>query len=245
MALALTASANAAVTYRSASGTCQDATLYDNYSKSGGPKNKVAGSRERRDRRLPVHHDRGPSSERPDGRHHRLRSPWHHGAAGRDVRKLPVARKDQLPGRHALRELDVAKKRPGEQIGVVTRGQKVGYQYYDANRSTGAYTVIRKGTQQNPTFGYVLRECVNVADGHRKPTGTPPGRASQADATSSRDRRRRAAHSPVRRSTTESWVAWAVTLASAAWLAWVAADAVVQHVTTRPFDLDGTQTKEP
>lgn len=44
---------------------------------------------------------------------------------------------------------------------------------------------------------------------------------------------------------TESWVAWAVTLASAAWLAWVAADAVVQHVTTRPFDLDGTQTKEP
>jgi len=44
---------------------------------------------------------------------------------------------------------------------------------------------------------------------------------------------------------TGNLIAWAATLASAAWLAWVAADRVMQQVLDRPFDLDGTQPEEP
>ena len=39
--LVVTASAGAAVTYRSAGGVCETASLYANYSPSGGPKNKI------------------------------------------------------------------------------------------------------------------------------------------------------------------------------------------------------------
>ena len=37
----VTPSAGAAVTYRSAGGVCETASLYANYSASGGPKNKI------------------------------------------------------------------------------------------------------------------------------------------------------------------------------------------------------------
>ena len=166
MALALTASANAAVTYRSASGTCQDATLYDNYSKSGGPKNKVAA----------VAKGEIVGYQYTTGSWAVVRTARNDDTIGFVLRECITVPQAGTSGSYLwpakiscqdatlYASYDVAKKRPGEQIGVVTRGQKVGYQYYDANRSTGAYTVIRKGTQQNPTFGYVLRECVNVAD---------------------------------------------------------------------------------
>ncbi len=44
---------------------------------------------------------------------------------------------------------------------------------------------------------------------------------------------------------TGSWIAYAATLASAAWLAWVAADRVMQQVLDRPFDPDHARSTKP
>lgn len=44
---------------------------------------------------------------------------------------------------------------------------------------------------------------------------------------------------------TGSWLAWAATLASAAALAWVAADRVMRQVLDRPIDLHRAPADEP
>ena len=43
---------------------------------------------------------------------------------------------------------------------------------------------------------------------------------------------------------TGSWIAWAVTLASAASLAWIAADTVMRQTVDRPFDPDHERSTE-
>ena len=171
----LAASASAAVTYRSASGTCQDATLYANYSKSAGPKGKIAS----------VAKGEVVGYEYTNGSWAVVRTGKDDDTIGfvlRDCITVPQAGTSGSylwPAKISCQDATLyagynfAKQRPGKKIGVVTSGQKVGYQYYNGNLSTGAYTVIRKGAQKTPVFGYVLRECVNVADWAPKANWNP------------------------------------------------------------------------
>jgi len=173
LALAVTATAGAAVTYRSASGTCQDATLYANYSKSGGPKGKIAS----------VAKGEVVGYQYTDGSWAVVRTGGDKiGFILRDCITVPQAgtsgsylwpAKISCQDATLYASYNFATKHPGKKIGVVTRGQKVGYQYYNGNLSTGAYTAIQKGTKNIQLFGYVLRDCVNVADWAPKANWNP------------------------------------------------------------------------
>ncbi len=169
----LAASASA-TTWRSASGTCRDATLYGNYSPKSGPKNKIAS----------VVKGEIVGYQRTDGSWAVVRSGKNDDTIGyvlRDCITVPQAGTSGSylwPAKISCQDAtfytnyNFATKRPARKIGVVTRGQKVGY-VYGQTESTGAYTGIRRGTQKTPLFGYVLRECVNVADWATKANWNP------------------------------------------------------------------------
>lgn len=170
----VTANAHSWPTYRSASVTCRDVTLYGNFSPARGPKDKI-GVLDRGEI-LGYEYTRGSQAMVRTGAHATL------GFVQRDCITVPRAGTSGSylwPAKIGCRaatlyaNYNAAKRRPAQKIGVVSRGQDVGYQYYKGTIPTGPYTVIRKGTQKTPLFGYVLRECVDVADWAPKANWNP------------------------------------------------------------------------
>ena len=130
-------------------GTCQSATLYANYSTSGGPKDKIGS----------VAKGEVVGYQYTNGSWALVRTGGDKiGFILRDCITVPQAgtsgsylwpAKINCQDATLYASYNFATNHPGKKIGVVTRGQKVGYQYYNGNLSTGAYTAIRKGHEEH------------------------------------------------------------------------------------------------
>lgn len=166
LAVCVTASAGAAVTYRSAGGVCETASLYANYSPSGGPKNKigvvvlgeVVGFVDSNGSWAIV---RTGSGGAPAG--FVLRECITVPEAGSSGSYLWPA-KIACQNATAYANYDSKTHKPEHDFAVLRRGQRIGYQYYTGNFSTGGWAGVRKGHGGAAVFGFVLRECVDVAN---------------------------------------------------------------------------------
>lgn len=172
-----TASANGAgVTYRSASVTCRNATLYGNYSQSSGPEDKVGV----------VVRGEVVGYQYTNGSWAVVRT------GGGDtvgfvlrgcitVPKAGTSRSYLWPAVGTCRDATLYANynrkthKPKDKTGVLRRGQHVGYQYVqDPRYPPGAWAVIRKATTGRTVYGYVLRSCLRVASWAPKATWNPP-----------------------------------------------------------------------
>lgn len=165
-ALSVTAPAGAWPTYRSASVTCKDATLYGNYSPKSGPKDKLTT--------LVRGEVLGYEYTWDNGAYAVVRThlPVQLGFVQRSCITVPQAGTSgsylwpaviSCQDATMYASYNSTKKKTGGPTGTVKRGQHVGYQWVHPVPS-GPYDVIRKGTQKYPVFGYVLHECVNIAN---------------------------------------------------------------------------------
>jgi hypothetical protein len=175
--LALSASAGAAVTYRSATGTCQDATLYGNYSKSAGPQDKVGELV--RGEVAGFEYATGPwawvrTAGGDDKGGFVLRDCLTIAAPGTSGSYLWPAvgtcQNATMYGSYDAKTHTHGKLRTG----TVRAGQPVGYQYAHLARSSGAWAVVRKGAPPRIVYGYVLRSCIDVADWATTAAWNPP-----------------------------------------------------------------------
>ena len=166
LALSVTATASAWPTYRSASVTCTDATLYGNYSPKSGPKDKLGTVVRGEVLGYQYTWDNGAYAIV------RTHLPVQLGFVQRSCITVPKAGTSGSylwPAVISCQDATMygsynsTKRKPGRPTGTVKRGQHVGYQWVHPVPS-GPYVMIRKGTQKYPVYGYVLHECVNVAN---------------------------------------------------------------------------------
>ena len=159
------AAARAAVTYRSATVTCRDATLYGNLSRAGRPSDRVGT----------VVRGQVVGYEGTRGRFAVVRTGAEStiGVVSRPCVTVPVAGSSGSflwPARMTCREASrygnysPRTKRPLTRSGTLRRGRQVGYQYFrDPENPTGAWAIVRTGAGDSVQFGYVLRSCLRVA----------------------------------------------------------------------------------
>ena len=174
---ALTGSAGAAVTYRSATGTCKDATLFGNYSKAGGPKDKTGE----------LVRGEVAGYEYTTGSWAWVRTGGGDDKGGFVLRDCITVAAVGTSGSYLWPAVGTCQsatmygsynatthKHGDFKTGTVRANEPIGYQYAILPQSTGAWAVIRKGAPPRVSFGYVLRSCINVADWARTATWNPP-----------------------------------------------------------------------